>query len=201
MKRPPRVKLLASKYQTPVILCLGLFCIVLLAAIFGSRLVERMVTEPFVLLVAVVGIYIFVGNSGIFSFGHMGLMAVGAYATAWQTCCPGLKPYTMEGLPDFLLNHTYPVFLSSLTSGLLAALVALAVGVFLMRLSGLVSAIATFAFLVILNVVYSGWDSITAGTSSIAGIPTYVDMWVSLAWGIVAILIAYVYQMSSRGCK
>ena len=100
MKRPPRVKLLASKYQTPVILCLGLFCIVLLAAIFGSRLVVRMVTEPFVLLVAVVGIYIFVGNSGIFSFGHMGLTN-----GCWGVCngvanlLPGAKTIHNGGTP------------------------------------------------------------------------------------------------------
>ena len=30
-------------------------------------------------VVLVVGLYMFVGNSGVFSFGHMGFMAIGAY--------------------------------------------------------------------------------------------------------------------------
>ena len=193
------MKQLALKHQTPVILCLGLLCIVLLAKIFGTNLVERMVTESYIFLISVVGMYIFIGNSGIFSFGHIGFMAVGAYATAWQTCSPQIKPYTIDGLPDFLLNNTFPVFFSSLTSGAFAALVALAIGVFLMRLSGIVAAIGTFAFLVIMNVLCSGWDSITSGTSSLPGIPTYVNMWVSLGWSCVAILLAYLYQGSSWG--
>jgi branched-chain amino acid transport system permease protein len=199
MDRRFLVQRLASKYQTPGILCLGLLGIVLLAEGFGTNLIERMVTETFILLVAVVGVYIFVGNSGIFSFGHIGLMAIGAYATAWQTCCPQLKQFTMEGLPDFLLNNTFPVFFASITSGVLTAFVALAVGAVLMKLSGIVAAISTFAFLVIVNVVYSGWNSVTAGTSSIVGIPTYVDMWVSLGWSAVVIFMAYLYQTSSRG--
>ena len=30
-------------------------------------------------MILVVGLYVFVGNSGVFSFGHIGFMAIGAY--------------------------------------------------------------------------------------------------------------------------
>ena len=48
-----------------------------------------------------------------------------------------------------------------------------------MRLSGIAASIATFAFLAIVNSVYSNWESVTAGTSSIIGIPTVVRPWPS----------------------
>ena len=38
-------------------------------------------TEMLIRLGVVVGIYIFIGNSGIMSFGHIGFMCIGAYAT------------------------------------------------------------------------------------------------------------------------
>ena len=33
-------------------------------------------------LILVVGLYVFVGNSGVFSFGQIGFMAIGAYTAA-----------------------------------------------------------------------------------------------------------------------
>ncbi len=53
-------------------------------------------------VVAVVALYIFIGNSGILSFGHVAFMSIGAYASAWQTCCPAKKPFVMPRLPEFL---------------------------------------------------------------------------------------------------
>ncbi|QKW36956.1 hypothetical protein HUT06_25475 [Actinomadura sp. NAK00032] len=41
--------------------------------------------------VITVGTYIFVGNSGVLFFGHVVIVAVGAYATALTTLPRGLK--------------------------------------------------------------------------------------------------------------
>ena len=63
---------------------------------------DRTVTEALIRIVYVVGLYIFVGNSGVISFGHTAFMAVGAYATAWQDCCSATKALFMPALPkDF----------------------------------------------------------------------------------------------------
>ncbi|MCP4623386.1 MAG: branched-chain amino acid ABC transporter permease [bacterium] len=187
------------KYETPLILCAGLFIIVLATDLLDNNLLNRTVTSCLIRVVIVVGLYIFVGNSGIISFGHMGFMAIGAYAVAWQTCCPGLKPYTMPGLPELLLNNTLPNLPAGLAAGLLTAVIAFLVGIALMRLSGIAASIGTFAFLAIVNAVYSNWTSVTGGTSSISGIPLYVDIWNSLGWALVTILAAFVYQRSRYG--
>ena len=111
---------LIIKYEPLLILCTGLFIIVLATDFIDNNLLSRTVTSCLIRVVIVVGLYIFVGNSGIVSFGHMGFMAIGAYAVAWQTCCPGLKPYTMPGLPELLLNNTLPNLPAGLAAGLLA---------------------------------------------------------------------------------
>lgn len=188
------------KQAWPILgLLLPLALIVFLADQFGSISVERSVTEALIKIVTVVGLYIFIGNSGVVSFGHVSFMAIAAYATAWQTCCSALKPITMSGLPDFLRNHTYPVLPAGMSAAALAAAAAFIVGLILMRLSGIAASISTLAALFILNVVYSNWDKVTMGAASIVGLPTYVTPWLAFACAALAMVIAYVFQISSWG--
>lgn len=81
----------------------------------------------------------------------------------------------------------------------LAGAVALVIGFAIMRLSGIAGSIATFAFLAIVNSVYSNWESVTAATSSIIGVPTVVGPWVAWAFAIGALVLAYLFQVSRYG--
>ena len=42
-------------------------------------MLQNVLVNMLINLILVVGLYIFVGNSGVFSFGHIGFMAIGAY--------------------------------------------------------------------------------------------------------------------------
>ena len=69
---------------SPVLaLLVPLLAMVLVIWIFASPSTQRFATEALIRMVFAVGLYIFVGNSGIVSFGHMTFSAVAAYATAW----------------------------------------------------------------------------------------------------------------------
>ena len=188
------------KYWFPVLaLVVPLLLLVGTAEGLGSLAIERAVTEALIYVIIVVGLYVFIGNSGIISLGHVAFIGVAAYATAWQTCCAMLKPITMSGLPAFLREETYSVGLSAVTSMGLAGLVALVSGLILMRLSGIAASIATLSALFIFNVVYSNWDTVTMGTASVVGLPGYVTPWIALFGAVIAIVIAYVFQRSPRG--
>lgn len=180
-------------------LLVPLLVVVILSDQFGSLTLQRTVVEALIRIVVVVGLYIFVGNSGIISFGHATFMAIAAYATAWQTCCQMLKPITMSGLPPFLRDQSFPLLPAALASIGLAGAAAFVSGLILMRLSGLAASISTLAVLFILNVVYSNWESVTMGTASIVGLPNYVTVWLALGCAALAIIVAYFYQISSRG--
>jgi branched-chain amino acid transport system permease protein len=149
--------------------------------------------------VIVVGLYVFVGNSGIVSFGHVSFMLVAAYATTWLTCCPGLKSTFMPGLPDFVLGANLPILLATIISAAMASLFALVVGLPIMRLSGIAASIALFAILAMMKAIYENWNSVTGGTTSIIGLPLYVSMHVALIWAVIAIAIAYAFQLSRFG--
>jgi branched-chain amino acid transport system permease protein len=182
-------------------LLVPLLLIVLLADFSGSFTFKRTVIEALIRIVMVVGLYIFVGNSGVVSFGHATFMAIAAYATAWQTCCAMLKPITMPGLPDFVRLNDFPLMPAAASSVLLAGIAAFFSGLILMRLSGLAASISTLALLFILNVFYSNWETVTMGTASIVGLPDYVTLWVALGCVALAIVIAYAYQISPRGLQ
>lgn len=167
--------------------------------IVGSATLNAMLVELFIRVVAVVAIYIFSGNSGILSYGHVTFMGIGAYASTWQTCCPSMKPIMMHGLPEFLKRADWPVIPSAISASLFAALVAFVAALIIMRLQAVAASIATFALLFIFVSVYGHWDSVTMGVSSVIGLPQYVTPIYAWAWLGVTVAVAFAFQRSSAG--
>lgn len=197
MRNPPSV--LARTISTPILLIAILAVIAVGTVLYGSGPFNRTVTEIFISVVFVVGLYIFIGNSGVISFGHTGFMCIGAYAAAWFTVPPMMKKFLLPGLPTLIAEAQLPFLVSLPLAAALAAVVAGLVGLIMMRLSGIAASIATFAFLAVINTIYSNWESVTAATSSVVGIPMLTGVWTSLAGASAAILIAYAYSISRWG--
>lgn len=172
---------------------------VALLASAGPEVLQRRVAETLIKLVAVVALYIFVGNSGLLSFGNVGFMAIGAYASALLGMKASAKGMFLPDLPDFIKNAEWLSLPAALTGGLLAAVIGFLVGVPVMRLSGIAASIATLALLSITYIVIGNWTSVTGGQNSLLGLPMYVDIWVALGWALTAMVAAFVYQETSHG--
>ena len=182
----------------PAILGLGLAVICLIVWGSGDKVIERSLIVALIHIVTVVGLYVFIGNSGVLAFGHMAFALIGGYAVAWFTLSPFKKSFALD-LPSILADNAYPLLPSAIVAALLAGIVAFIVGIPLMRLKGITASIGTFAVLMIFYTIYSNWDSWTFGASTLVGVPIYVDIWVSLAWAVVTLLIATIYQKSRFG--
>jgi len=189
---------LLARHQTPFLLIAGLAVLASLTALGAADDLQVTLTEMLIRVTVVVGLYVFIGNSGIISFGHIGFMCIGAYA-AWAAAEPSFKSIMLHSLPIVLRDNQFSFPVAMVGAILLPAIVALLFGLAIMRLAGTTASIATFAFLIIVNSVYSNWDSVTAGVSSIIGIPTTVGPWTALAFAAVAILAAYLFQISRFG--
>ncbi|WP_315727952.1 MULTISPECIES: branched-chain amino acid ABC transporter permease [unclassified Bradyrhizobium] len=194
-----RPSVLWRTIATPVILAVLLLVIAALSYQFGSRAFNRTIVEMFINIMVVVGLYVFIGNSGLLSFGHISFMCLGAYMTAWLTIPPVMKSITLKGLPTWLLHAKLSMWLATPISGLFVALFALVVGRVIMRLSGIAASIATFGLLGVVNNVYSNWDSVTGGQGSIVGIPPTMNVWNGWLGATVAIAIAYLFAISRSG--
>ena len=188
-----------NRLSTPIILILILLLFVISISIIGDKSLARMAAQTMIRVTFVVGLWIFVGNSGVISFGHAGYMAIGAYASAWLTLKPQTKSLFLPDLWPWLAEAQWHVLPAAIASGLLAALIALISGAAILRLSGIAASIATFALLAIINTIYSNWDGVTGATSSVVGLVRYADQWATLGWAIAAVIAAAIYANSSSG--
>jgi branched-chain amino acid transport system permease protein len=178
----------------PLVALVAIVAAIAIAASFAPAVLQRRTTQALINLVAVVGLYVFVGNSGILSFGNVAFMAIGAYVSALLTMRPTAKAVFLPDLPGIIAAAQWPVLPGALAGGAVAALVAIVVGWPLMRLTGVSASIATFAILVVANVVFGNWTAVTGGQNSLMGLPAYVDLWTALGWAVAALVIAFAYQ-------
>lgn len=182
---------------------LSLLLIVVIAGVVGlglSEVWQRVFTTALIQLILVVGLYMFVGTSGVLSLGHMSFMAIGAYMTAVLTIPVTFKTLNLPYLPSFILSTDMPQIAAVLIGGVAAALFALVIGLPLMRLNGIAAALAMFAVLVIVHVVTLNWKWVTPpGATSIFGVPTQTTLLRALIAALIAIAVAYVFQESRVG--
>ena len=151
--------------------------------------------------IMVVGFQLFVGNTGLVSFGHVAFMAIGAYAAGIVSIPVLDKDYLLPELPGFLGRLELGIVPSLLVGGTAAALFALVTGVALMRLSGAAASIATLGLLVITVNVLSQATAITHGPRALFGVPPYATFgWVFGALAVV-VLVSAVFKWSGFGLR
>jgi branched-chain amino acid transport system permease protein len=165
----------------------------------GVSSAHRLEFETALVMVAVVvALYVFVGNSGVISFGHVSFVAAGAYLAGLVTLDPETKNFTTPGLFPVLRHAQVGLVPSLALAAAIGAVLALVVGLPLMRLSGLPAGIATLAVLGITYDVLSYWGKIGPGVQTITGVPE-ASVW-SLALGVaIVVAAAYLYQRSRFG--
>lgn len=152
-------------------------------------------------LVVVVGTYIFVGNSGVISFGHAGFMALGAYVSAILSLPAATKSLLLPELPGVLANAELGGPLALAVAILAVALFALLAGLSLVRLSGVAASIATFALLVIVYQVLTNYKAITGTGGTLTGIPTTTTLGAVLATALASVLVAYLFGKTTTGFR
>lgn len=198
-KKPQPFRLARRTIMTPVLLALLMVAIAFLTMMTGSRPFNQVIIDVFIRVILVTGLYVFIGNSGVLSFGHIGFTCLGAYAAAWMTIKPLMKKFAFSGLPDWMMQLDMPYWQSAIIAAIFASVAALVFGRILMRLSGIAASIATFAMLAMINTVYSNWEGVTGGTSSVVGIPIIRDIWPYMIAAIVSIFIAWGHAITRSG--
>jgi len=172
---------------------------VALLGTFASRANEIHFRTALVDVAIVVGLYVFIGNSGVLSFGQISFVAVGAFAAGLMTISSGVKRGIMPSLFPVLKDHSLGNVESLLLAAGLGAVFALVVGLPLMRLSGLAAGIATFAVLGITHNVLFNYTKIGPGATALTNIPETTGLRQGLVGALIAIAVAWLYQLSRFG--
>jgi branched-chain amino acid transport system permease protein len=148
---------------------------------------------------AVIALYVFVGNSGVISFGHVSFIAVGAFAAGEMSIEAAIKPSFMPGVWSVIEHHSVGDTTSLLLAAAVGGVFALVVGIPLMRLSGLAAGIATFAVLEITHNVLRYWDKVGPGANTLSLVPETTTVWKATVGALIALAIAFAYQRSRFG--
>lgn len=155
------------------------------------------------------GIYVVLGLSlnlingftGLFSLGHAGFMAIGAYTTALLTMPPAMKEmnFFMQPIVPFLANVEWSFLPALLMGGLVSAIMGFLIGAPVLKLTDDYLAIATLGFAEIIRVVFTNLQSITNGALGLKGIPATTNVWWSWGMAILTILLLKYLMKGSYG--
>ncbi|MCY4087926.1 MAG: branched-chain amino acid ABC transporter permease [Actinomycetia bacterium] len=185
----------------PLLAPAGLTILISLLALMGSEVLERKATFMLINMVFVLGLYTFVGNSGVLSFGHATFMALGAYTFAFMTANVRVKNTTLPDAPGFLRDADIATWQAVALAAIVPAVFALIVALPLMRLNGLAAGIATLAMLFAVGVIVSQWQSLTGGNTAFAAIRRETDLYYALVIVVVLMPLVYLYQQSRFGLR
>jgi branched-chain amino acid transport system permease protein len=123
--------------------------VLLLPAVISGYYVGE-VTWVFIYAICGVSLMVLVGYTGLISLGHAAFLGIGAYAHA------------------YFLQHGMPWVVSVALAIVITTACGIIVGLPALRMTGIYLAIATLAFSVIIQEVFSRWESVTHG---FAGMP------------------------------
>ena len=176
--------------------------LVLATALLGlavSSYLQAYFLDTLIKVAIVVGLYVFIGNSGVISFGQISFVALGVWTAGVLTMPESLKRVEMPGLYHFLLTTNVGNVASLALAAAVGGVAAFAVGLPLMRLSGLAAGIATFAVLEITNNVLTYDGSIGPGVNNFSAVPSTTGIWQAAIGGLICIVAAYAYQRTRFG--
>jgi branched-chain amino acid transport system permease protein len=160
---------------------------------------EIYVLNALVSVAIVVAIYVFVGNSGVLSFGQISFVAVGAFTAGVMTIPLESKAGVLPQLFPLLGEHTVGNVVSLVLAACAGGVFALIVGLPLMRLSGLAAGIATFAVLEVTHNVLREWTKIGPGATTLSLVPETTDALQATIGALLVVTAAFAYQRSRFG--
>lgn len=178
------------------------FLILLTQFVGGASTSLQLITQSALcLFVMVLALQVFVGNSGVLSFGHGAFALIGSYVSAMLTAPVNIKDNSLamnqlwEPLVPLQVNIYVSLVISAVVSGLIAAIT----GSLLMRLNGLAAGIATFALLGVAYNVFFNNKKIGPGSQALPGVPWITNTWILLLLAVVTLIIVYLLNISWIG--
>lgn len=186
---------------TPLILIGLVLAVAVLTELFGSPVLSRFVIRMLIDMVLVLGLQIFMGNTNLLWFPHVGFMGIGAYASVIFSMEPFQKLLSLPELYPFLADVHLPFLPALLAGAAVSAAVAGIIGLPLMRLSDFSAVIAGFALLVVMHVVLTHWSALTNGPQTLFGVTRATYVANSAAWACLFILVAYLFKEAKPGLQ
>lgn len=179
----------------------------LLLLLVTVAVADQTLNNYYLRIAQLIGIYIVLtvslnlpnGFTGDFSLGHAAFMAVGGYLAALVTMPLTTKKLQMAEAPTWLQEVVVPFPVATVLGGLLAAAVALPVGLVVLRLRGHYLAVATIGLLVMVQGIATNWQSVTRGARGLSGLEQATNVWWAFGWAAVTVFVVWRMAYSPFG--
>lgn len=191
-----------TKHQTYSLIALAVFGVfAFLADSFFDAFTLRVFNLCAIYIVLSLSLNLLNGFTGLFSLGHAGFMAVGAYVCALLTMPPELKEmnFFLAPMVPLLKGITLPFLPSIIIGGLAAAFVGFIIGAPVLRLRDDYLAIATLGFSEIIRVLITNAQTITNGAQGLKGLPRFSTTFVVWTAAGLVTLFMFLLMRSSYG--
>lgn len=130
--------------------------------------------------IAALGVSLFTGFTGVFTLGHAGYMAIGAYTAAILT-----------------VEYEVKFVVAIMAGGILAMILAYLIGIPTLKLVGDYYAIASLGLGEAIRLIIENWNDVTRGARGYPGIEDYTSMPVALAF-LAVMTVAMFFLVYSR---
>lgn len=187
-----------SKKKRNIILNSALIVVILLAVLVCNLTLDsykiRILNLCFINVILALSMNLVNGFTGLFSLGHAGFIAIGAYTTAILTMPLAVKQqnFFLEPMLAPLYKLEAPFVVALLVAGLISAFFAFLIGAPALRLRGDYLAIATLGFAEIIRVIITNAQPITNGALGLKSIPGHTNLW----WTSIIAIITVVFIAS-----
>ena len=152
-------------------------------------------------MIIVIGLQVFMGNSGVAHLGHSAFVGLGAYGMAILATPVMLKKLSIPNAPFGLGQIALSPPVAIAITFAVVAIIAIASGRVIARLSGIAATIVSLAFLIIVHSMFLHWPALFKGNQGFFGIPQVAGLSTILACVVAAILIARLFRESPNGLQ
>jgi branched-chain amino acid transport system permease protein len=175
--------------------CLAAVGIVFAADAFFGNFTLRVFNLCAIYIVLSLSMNLLNGFTGLFSLGHAGFMAIGAYVCALLTMSPAQKEvnFFLAPIAPLLANVQLPFVPALLVAGCVAGLLAAIIGAPVLRLRDDYLAIATLGFAEIIRVLITNMQTITNGALGLKGLPKYSTT--PVVWSVAALTVIFMFAL------
>jgi len=182
-----------------LILCLGLFLWWADGTLDGYKI--RVLNLIAINIILALSLNLIYGFTGMFSLGHAGFMAIGAYVCSILIMTPAQKEtqFILQEAYFWVQNSHAPFIVAVVLGGLTAALFGVLIGIPLVRLGDDYLGIATLGFAEIIRIVANNIPRVTNGALGFKGIPDHANLWWTYGWCVLTLFLIVRILNSNTG--
>jgi branched-chain amino acid transport system permease protein len=165
----------------------------------GGSARELLIKELLINLMLVLGLQVFIGNTGILSFGHLAFAQIAAYTVALLTIPVAVKTQQLPDIPFGLGSVNMAAFPATIVAIVVALVVGGLIGIAVVRAGGIAATMITLAILFVVDQLVKNWQELTKGAGGLSSVPTLNGtMWLWIG-GIVGLFIAHWFAETRPG--